>query len=164
MAIANIIYSIVNGNRSDYRDEYFNGYVRDLFEISQALSDSAILLAFPFLRYEGFIFLSSSCTICIWTASLLATIDLLAVQSSAQTFIPYAILFIDTSNNAWYNQDYWLTGTPFVSMIANNENCSLNVPYITSKLIKFSKMLENRCVWIIKSICLIYYHRQGSCS
>ena len=56
MAIANIIYSIVNGNRSDYSDEYFNGYVRDLFEISQALSDSAILLAFPFLRYEGFIF------------------------------------------------------------------------------------------------------------
>ena len=27
-----------------------------------------------------------------------------AVQSSAQTFIHNAILFIDTSNKAWYNQ------------------------------------------------------------
>ena len=85
MAIANIIDSIVNGNRNDYRDEYFNGYVRDMFEISQALSDSAILLAFPFLRYQDFIFVSSSCTICIWTASLIVRIDLLVVPSSAQT-------------------------------------------------------------------------------
>ena len=36
--------------------------------------------------------------------ALPAMIALLAVQSSAQTFIHNAILFIDTFNNAWYNQ------------------------------------------------------------
>ena len=35
---------------------------------------------------------------------LLAMITLSAVQSSAQTFIHYVILFIDTLNNVWYNQ------------------------------------------------------------
>ena len=50
MAVANIIYSIVNGNRNDYRDEYFNGYVRDLYESFEALADSGVIMVFPFLR------------------------------------------------------------------------------------------------------------------
>ena len=33
-----------------------------------------------------------------------AMIAILAAQSSAQTFIDHAILYTDTSNNAWYNQ------------------------------------------------------------
>ena len=50
MAVANIIYSIVNGNRNAYRDEYFNGYVRDLYESFEALADSGVIMVFPFLR------------------------------------------------------------------------------------------------------------------
>ena len=50
-AVANIIYSILNGNRNDYSDEYFNGYVRDLCEVCEALSGSGIITVFPFLRY-----------------------------------------------------------------------------------------------------------------
>ena len=34
-----------------------------------------------------------------------------AAQSSAQTHIHSAILVIDTSNNALYNQVHWLVGT-----------------------------------------------------
>ena len=41
-----------------------------------------------------------------------------AVQSSAQTFIHNAFLFIDTSNNAWYNQAY---RTPCLLIIASND-------------------------------------------
>ena len=51
MAISNIIYSIVNGNRNDYDDEIFNRYVRDLYESFEALGDSGIVMVFPFLKY-----------------------------------------------------------------------------------------------------------------
>ena len=51
---------------------------------------------------------------------LLAMIALSTVQSSAQTFIHNAVLFIDTSNNAWYNQPHWLIWTPYLSIIASN--------------------------------------------
>ena len=47
-------------------------------------------------------------------------IALSAAQSSAQTFIHNAIMFIDTSNNAWYNKTHWLIGTPYLSIIASN--------------------------------------------
>ena len=53
------------------------------------------------------------------TNPLLAMITLLAVQSSAQTFIHNVILFFDTSDNAWYNQVHWLIGTPYLSIIAS---------------------------------------------
>ena len=43
-----------------------------------------------------------------------------AVQSSAQTFIHNAILFIDISDNVWYNQAHWLIRTPYLSIIASN--------------------------------------------
>ena len=52
--------------------------------------------------------------------SLLAIVDISAVQSSAQIIIHNAISLIDTSNNAWYNQDDWLIGTPYLSTIASN--------------------------------------------
>ena len=47
---------------------------------------------------------------------LIAMIDFLTVQSSAQTFIHNAIVFIDTPNNALYNQAHWFFGTPYLSM------------------------------------------------
>ena len=53
--------------------------------------------------------------------TLLAMIALSAVQSSARTFIHNAILFIDISDNAWYNQVHWLLGTPYLSKITSNE-------------------------------------------
>ena len=40
------------------------------------------------------------------------------VQSSVQTFIHNAILFIDTC----YNQAHWLIGMPYLSIIASNVN------------------------------------------
>ena len=46
---------------------------------------------------------------------LLAIIALSAAQSSAQTFIHNTIMFIDISNNAWYNKAHWLIGTPYLS-------------------------------------------------
>ena len=54
------------------------------------------------------------------TPSLLAIVDTSSVQSSAQTFIYNAILFIDTSDKAWHNQAHWLIGTPYLSTIASN--------------------------------------------
>ena len=50
MAIANIIYSIVSGNRNDYSDEYFNEYVRSMTEGFEILGESGILMVFPFLK------------------------------------------------------------------------------------------------------------------
>ena len=52
--------------------------------------------------------------------TLLAMIINLAVQSSTQTFIPNAILFIDTSNNAWYNQVHCLIEMSYLSIIASD--------------------------------------------
>ena len=49
MAVSNIIYSIINGKRNEYDDEYFNLYIRDLAESFEALSDSGITMVFPFL-------------------------------------------------------------------------------------------------------------------
>ena len=43
---------------------------------------------------------------------LLAFIALSAAQSSVQTRIHSAILVIDTSNNASYNQAHWLVVMP----------------------------------------------------
>ena len=52
---------------------------------------------------------------------LLAFIALSAAQSSAQRRIHGAILVIDTSNNASYNQVHWLVRTPYLSIKANND-------------------------------------------
>ena len=52
---------------------------------------------------------------------LLAFIALSAAQSSAQTRIHSAILVIDTSNNASYNQVHWLVRTPYLSIKSSNE-------------------------------------------
>ena len=51
-------------------------------------------------------------------ATLLALIPLSAAQSSVQTHIHNAILVIDTSNNASYNQVHWLVGMPYLSIKA----------------------------------------------
>ena len=55
--------------------------------------------------------------------SLLAFIALSAAQSSAQTRIHNAILVIDTSNNASYNQVHWLVRMPYLSIKASNDVC-----------------------------------------
>ena len=57
-------------------------------------------------------------TACI---SLLAFIALSAALSSAQTRIYSAILVIDDSDNASYNQVHWLVRTPYLSIKASNE-------------------------------------------
>ena len=54
--------------------------------------------------------------------TLLAFIALSAAQSSAQTRIQSAILVIDTSSNASYNQVHWLVRTPYLSIKASNES------------------------------------------
>ena len=46
-------------------------------------------------------------------------VEISAVQLSAQTFIRSAILFINTSNNAWHNQAHWLIGMPYLSTISS---------------------------------------------
>ena len=56
------------------------------------------------------------------------------VQSSAQTIIHSAIVFIDTSDNAWYNQVHWLIGTPYLSIIASN-GANRNQMYYNKTLI-----------------------------
>ena len=56
-----------------------------------------------------------------FAATLLAIIAVFTVQSSVQTFIHNAIVFIDTSINVWYNQAHWRFGTPpYLSIIASN--------------------------------------------
>ena len=50
-----------------------------------------------------------------------AFVTLSAAQSSAQTRIHSAILVIDTSNNASYNQVHWLVRTPYLSIKASND-------------------------------------------
>ena len=53
------------------------------------------------------------CEVDLFSATLLAFTALSAVQSSTKTHIQSVILVIDTSNNASYNQVYWLVGTPY---------------------------------------------------
>ena len=55
------------------------------------------------------------------TSNIITSNTLLAVQLSAQTFIHNIILFIDTSNNAWYNEAHWLIGTQYLLIIASND-------------------------------------------
>ena len=52
---------------------------------------------------------------------MLAFIALSAAKSSAQTRNHNAIVVIDTSNNASYNQVHWLVRTPYLSIKASNE-------------------------------------------
>ena len=53
---------------------------------------------------------------------MIAFIALSAAQSSTQTHIHSAIVVIDTSNNAWHRQVYWLVGTPYLAIKASNDN------------------------------------------
>ena len=53
-------------------------------------------------------------------------IPLLAVQSCAQTFIHNAIMLIDTSDNASYNQVHGLIRTPYLSIKASNGTLQAN--------------------------------------
>ena len=56
-------------------------------------------------------------------------IALLAVQSCAQTFIHNAIMLIDISDNASYNQVHLLIRTPYLSIKASNvSNFFKNLP------------------------------------
>ena len=61
-----------------------------------------------------------------FSKSLLAFIALSAAQSTAQTRIHSAILVIDTSNNASYNQVHWLVRTPYLSIKASNALITFN--------------------------------------
>ena len=69
-------------------------------------------------------------------------IALSTVQSSAQTFIHTAILFIDMSNNGLYNQAHLLLGAPYLSIIASNV------------LILFFLEVGSRFTWFTFIICI----------
>ena len=64
---------------------------------------------------------------------IITDFSLSAAQSSAQTRIHNAILFIDTSNKASYNQVHWLVRTPYLSIKASNgwSNQSMFLPPAT---------------------------------
>ena len=49
-AIANVIVSIVTGNRSDYDDPDFHQFIEESHEAVATVSNSGILVALPFLR------------------------------------------------------------------------------------------------------------------
>ena len=63
-------------------------------------------------------------------------IALSAVQLCEQTFIHNAIMFIDTSKNAWYNQVHWLIRKPYFSIIASNDSI------LVGRWFKYSSMLD----------------------
>ena len=63
---------------------------------------------------------TKTCSIAKLPITLLAFIALLAAESSIQKCIHNAIVFIDTSNNALYNQLHWLVGTPYLAIKASN--------------------------------------------
>ena len=50
-AVANVIFSIVNGDRYDYDNEFFNSYVKIVKECLDTFSLAGLLIVFPFLRY-----------------------------------------------------------------------------------------------------------------
>ena len=81
---------------------------------------------------------------------LLAIIVLSAVQSSAQTFIHNAILFIDTSNNAWYNRAYCLIGTPYLLIIASDVIHTQTISAV------ISNRWIDRTVYILGSMLKVY--------
>ena len=85
--------------------------------------------------------------------SLLAMIALSVVQSYAQSFIYNAILFIDTSNNAWYNQADWLIRIPYLSIIASNAGFR-GFPAL------FTKPLASRLLAILW-FCLVLFHHSA---
>ena len=64
----------------------------------------------------------------ILSISLLAFIALSAAQSTAQTRIHNAILVIDTSNNASYNQGHWLFEIPYLSIKTSNDSNRFSFP------------------------------------
>ena len=49
-AVGNVIFSIVNGDRYNYDNEIFNGYVKSLKEDLDTLSLAGLIIVFPFLR------------------------------------------------------------------------------------------------------------------
>ena len=83
--------------------------------------------------------------------TLLAIVDIMAVQSSAQTFIHNTILFIDTFNNAWHNQADWLIGTPYLSTIASNVNFRNESTVMTAQIYLLLKVLA----WTLAQISML---------
>ena len=49
-AVANVIVSIVTGNRNDYDDADFHQFIQESHEAVATVSNSGILVALPFLR------------------------------------------------------------------------------------------------------------------
>ena len=57
-------------------------------------------------------------------------IALSAVQSTTETFVYNDSLFIDTSNNAWYNQAHWLRGMPYLSIISSYDLAIVDTTHV----------------------------------
>ena len=75
----------------------------------------------PILTWVFNEIIPQTCHSVVLFVTLLAFIALSTAQSSAQTRINSAILVIDTSNNASYNQVHWLVRTPYLSINASND-------------------------------------------
>ena len=71
-------------------------------------------------------------------------IALSAVESSVPTFIHIAILFIYTSDSAWYNQVLWLIETPYLSIIPSDDLWPLKVDYKMCRFLCSEKKKQPR--------------------
>ena len=102
--------------------------------------------------------------------SLLAFIALSAVHSSAQTHIHSAILVIDTSNNASYNQVHWLVRTPYLSIKASNAtfiiyiylhsptcNCNCSVLFSGCKLLFYFFSFQTRIICTVRNARIVIF-------
>ena len=93
--------------------------------------------------------------------ALLAFIAFSAAQSSTQTRIHRAILVIDTSNNASYNQVHWLVRTPYMSIKASNDliyfNTLIFFVNVLSLVVIFTAEASFHC-WISLKSPLKHFH------
>ena len=84
---------------------------------------------------------------------------LLPAQSSAQTRIQNVLLFIDTSNNASYNQVNLLIGKPYLSIKASNAIQEHYRRYIFLALHLFIKLMIHQYMTVYCKN--IYYRSQA---
>ena len=114
----------------------------------------------PDLRPGGIVGLYGIPVFLNWTTLTKEIVDISAAQWSAQTFIHNAIMFIDTSNNAWHNQAHWLTGTPYLSTVSSND---IKYLYLTNLNIeRLGDTLGEIVTFLFTKLCQM--HRQNMTS
>ena len=80
-------------------------------------------------------------------------IVLLAVQSCAHTYIHNAIMLIDTSDNASYNQVHWIIRAPYLSIKASNAKWTKVITtakwYRTKRVTRYTLCFEAESSWFL---------------